>query len=259
MNGKVIVVGSEKGGTGKSTTTMHLIVACLRAGRSVASIDLDARQGTLSRYLENRAEVAGKRGYKLPMPVLHQRIAPQADADEAERFARSLEQARAVAELVLVDTPGADTSLSRAAHSWADVLITPINDSFLDLDVLASVQQADQIVLKPSHYSEAVFEAKKKRALRGARPMDWIVIRNRLSNLDSRNRRRIEALLIELSKRIGFRIVPGLGERVIYRELFPQGITLGDLREAGIDGGGLTMSHVAARQELRELVDAIGI
>jgi chromosome partitioning protein len=259
MTGKVIVVGSEKGGTGKSTTTMHLIVAYLRAGRKVTSMDLDARQGTLSRYLENRAEVAGKRGYKLPMPAMHLRMAAQQGEDEADRFARALAQAREAADLVIIDTPGADTELSRAAHSWADVLITPINDSFLDLDVLANVQQTDQIVLKPSHYSEAVFEAKKKRALRGERPMDWIVIRNRLSNLDSRNRRRIEALLIELSKRIGFRIVPGLGERVIYRELFPQGLTLGDLRETGVDGSGLTMSHVAARQELRDLVDAVGI
>ncbi|MBM3566952.1 MAG: ATPase, partial [Alphaproteobacteria bacterium] len=50
----VIVLGNEKGGSGKSTTAMHLIAACLRDGRSVASIDLDARQGTLTRYLSNR-------------------------------------------------------------------------------------------------------------------------------------------------------------------------------------------------------------
>jgi chromosome partitioning protein len=258
MSAQVIVVGSEKGGTGKSTTSMHLIVAYLRAGHPVASIDLDARQGTLSRYLENRAEMASKRNIRLPMPR-HMRLASEAGADEEARFAAALAQARDGANLVVVDTPGADTALSRAAHSWADVLITPINDSFLDLDVLASVQQVDQIVLKPSHYAEAVFEAKKKRALRGDKPMDWIVLRNRLANLDSKNRRKIEALLAELSRRIAFRTIPGLSERVIFRELFPQGLTLSDLRDTGVDGTGFTMSHIAARQELRELLSAVGI
>ncbi len=258
MTPTVIVVGSEKGGTGKSTTSMHLVVAYLRSGKRVASIDLDARQGTLSRYLQNRAEVGEKRGLKLPMPR-HLRLAPEDAGQDDERFAEALRQTYGSADVVVVDTPGADNELSRAAHSWADILITPINDSFLDLDVLANVQQADQIVLKPSHYSEAVFEAKKRRALRGQGVMDWIVMRNRLSSLDARNKRRIEALLTELSRRIGFRTIAGLGERVIYRELFPQGLTLGDLRDTGVEGTGFTMSHIAARQELRDLVRSIGV
>ncbi len=258
MTPTVIVVGSEKGGTGKSTTSMHLVVAYLRSGKRVASIDLDARQGTLSRYLQNRAEVGEKRGLKLPMPR-HLRLAPEDAGQDDEQFAEALRQTYGSADVVVVDTPGADNELSRAAHSWADILITPINDSFLDLDVLANVQQADQIVLKPSHYSEAVFEAKKRRALRGQGVMDWIVMRNRLSSLDARNKRRIEALLTELSRRIGFRTIAGLGERVIYRELFPQGLTLGDLRDTGVEGTGFTMSHIAARQELRDLVRSIGV
>ena len=258
MTPTVIVVGSEKGGTGKSTTSMHLVVAYLRSGKRVASIDLDARQGTLSRYLQNRAEVGEKRGLKLPMPR-HLRLAPEDAGQDDERFSEALRQTYGSADVVVVDTPGADNELSRAAHSWADILITPINDSFLDLDVLANVQQADQIVLKPSHYSEAVFEAKKRRALRGQGVMDWIVMRNRLSSLDARNKRRIEALLTELSRRIGFRTIAGLGERVIYRELFPQGLTLGDLRDTGVEGSGFTMSHIAARQELRDLVRSIGV
>lgn len=258
MTPTVIVVGSEKGGTGKSTTSMHLVVAYLRSGKRVASIDLDARQGTLSRYLQNRAEVGEKRGLKLPMPR-HLRLAPEDAGQDDELFAEALRQTYGSADVVVVDTPGADNELSRAAHSWADILITPINDSFLDLDVLANVQQADQIVLKPSHYSEAVFEAKKRRALRGQGVMDWIVMRNRLSSLDARNKRRIEALLTELSRRIGFRTIAGLGERVIYRELFPQGLTLGDLRDTGVEGTGFTMSHIAARQELRDLVRSIGV
>ncbi|MEQ8708567.1 MAG: division plane positioning ATPase MipZ [Rhodospirillales bacterium] len=255
---RVIVVGSEKGGTGKSTTSMHLIVAYLRSGKRVASIDLDARQGTLSRYLQNRSEVGEKRGLKLPMPR-HLRLAPEDTATDGERFATALSQTYGSADIVVVDTPGADNALSREAHSWADILITPINDSFLDLDVLASVQQTDQIVLKPSHYAEAVFEAKKRRSLRGQPVMDWIVMRNRLSSLDARNKRRIETLLTELSRRIGFRTVAGLGERVIYRELFPQGLTLGDLRDTGVEGTGFTMSHIAARHELRDLVRSIGV
>jgi chromosome partitioning protein len=59
----------------------------------------------------------------------------------------------------------------------------------------------------------------------------------------------------ELSRRVGFRIIPGLGERVIYRELFPKGLTLLDLQAIGEVG----LGHIAARQELRETIAGLAL
>jgi chromosome partitioning protein len=84
--------------------------------------------------------------------------------------------------------------------------------------------------------------------------IDWIVVRNRLSTLDTRNKRNMEKVLASLAKRIGFRTAPGFGDRVIFREMFLSGLTLLDLRDTGTK---LTMSHIAARQEVRDLLNAV--
>jgi chromosome partitioning protein len=255
----VIVVGNEKGGTGKSTVSMHLIVSLLDLGLTVASIDIDARQATLTRYLRNREARADRAGLGLPLPD-HVAVPPTQDREGDEsrlldtftRFSRSH-------DVVVIDTPGSDHYLSRLGHSFADTLVTPLNDSLVDLDVLALVDPASMKIVRPSHYAEMVWETKKARAMRGERGgVDWIVLRNRLSNLDARNKRDMEKLLADLARRVGFRVIPGLGERVIYRSLFLEGLTLVDLRRK-IPGFDLSMSHVAARQELRALVDALAL
>ena len=257
----VIVLGNEKGGSGKSTTTMHVIVALLREGWEVGCLDLDARQGTLSRYIENRNAAAAE--LDLPMPT-HRRLqrsvadsALKARAEEADRFAAVLADL-ADNDFVVIDTPGSDSHLSRLGHARADTLVTPLNDSLLDLDLLARFDAEGRKILGPSIYSEMVWEQKKARAIADGGSIDWIVMRNRLSHLDARNKRRIGKLLDELSKRIGFRLAPGFSERVIFRELFARGLTLFDLRQKGT-GVALTMSHLAARQEVRGLLDAIGL
>lgn len=259
----VVVLGNEKGGSGKSTTALHLIVALLNAGYAVASLDLDARQGTLSRGLENRREFARRQDLRLAMPE-HRSIprsqAPTREAAEGEEHAR-LEEA--IAELtcfdfLVVDTPGSDNSLSRLGHTKADTLITPLNDSFLDLDLLARIDPEARRILAPSVYSQMVWEQRQARAAEGRRPIDWIVMRNRLGHVDARSKRNMARLLDELATRIGFRLAPGFGERVIFRELFPKGLTLLDLRERGA-GVALNMSHLAARQEVRALMQAIGL
>ena len=257
----VIVLGNEKGGSGKSTTAMHVIVALLNDGWSVGSLDLDARQGTLSRYFENRQ--ATSKEMELPMP-LHRRLQRSHDdsvaaqrADENERFAATMAEFADV-DFVVIDTPGSDSHLSRLGHARADTLVTPMNDSFLDLDLLARFDPDGKKILGPSIYAEMVWEQKKARALSDGGSIDWIVMRNRLSHLDARNKRRIGKLLEDLSKRIGFRLAPGLSERVIFRELFARGLTLFDLRRKGA-GVPLTMSHLAARQEVRGLLESIGL
>jgi chromosome partitioning protein len=254
----VLVIGNEKGGSGKSTTAMHIAVALLSDGAKVATIDLDARQGTFTRYIENRAAYAKRKGIELAIP-LHAAVQASGDApDEKARFEAALEPAVTTADFVIVDTPGSDTHLSRLAHTWADTLLTPLNDSFIDLDLLARVDPDTLKVVRPSIYAEAVWKQRQLRAIEGSRPVDWVVMRNRLSALAARNKRDMGTVLEALSKRIGFRIAAGLSERVIYRELFLNGLTLLDLRrERG--GPPLTLSHVAARQEVRDLVAVLNL
>ncbi len=257
----VIVVGNEKGGSGKSTTSMHLIVALLKLGRSVASIDLDVRQGTLTRYMDNRRAFAAAPGRRLSMPV-HAVIQARTDAPsgavraEEDRLSSLIEQLAPLHDVIVIDTPGNDTGLTRLGHSYADTLITPLNDSFMDLDVLARVDGDSMQIIGPSQYAEMVWKQKMTRARRDNGFIDWIVMRNRLSSLDARNKRRMARILRELSVRLGFRLVPGFGERVVFRELFLRGLTMMDLRDvAGPDG--LTLSQIAARQEVRTLVEGI--
>lgn len=257
--GHVIVIGNEKGGAGKSTVAMHLSVALLLMGAKVAALDLDTRQRTLSRYLDNREASRGERsGLVLPHRI---DVAPSrlrdldaAEADEAQRFESALEAAVRRYEFVVIDSPGSDTFLSRLAHARADTLITPLNDSFVDFALLADMDPETGAILKPSVYSEMVWEARKRKAAACRRPMDWLVMRNRIaaSRIEAKNKQRVGEALKALSQRIGFRIAPGFAERVIYRELFPQGLTLLDL--GGKPGSGLTLAQVAARQEVRDLV-----
>lgn len=255
----IIVVGNEKGGTGKSTLSMHLIVSLLQQGLSVGSIDIDARQATLTRYIQNRKARPDFAALELPCPD-HVAVPPTGDqaADET-RLLDTITRHAASHDVVVMDTPGSDHFLSRLGHSYADTLVTPLNDSLVDLDVLARVDPQTMRVARPSHYAEMVWETKKTRAMRGEKAVvDWIVLRNRLAHLDARNKQTMEKLLGELARRVGFRVVPGLGERVIYRSLFLEGLTLLDLRQKGL-GFEMSMSHVAARQELRAVVEAIGL
>lgn len=255
----IIVLGNEKGGTGKSTIAMHLIVSLLKRDRRVASIDTDARQGTLTRYISNRTQTL--KNWDIPMPT-HSAIFRSdksdivaANAEDEEHFLQLLDQHKDY-DYIVIDTPGNDTFLSRLAHSFADTIITPLNDSFIDLDMLVRLEAGDLNSLKPSTYSEMVWEQKKEKARRSGGNIDWIVLRNRLSPLFSKNKEEVLKILNNLSKRIGFRLLSGFCERVIFRELFLNGTTLLDLHETET---AMTLSHVAAKKELRDLMDALEI
>jgi chromosome partitioning protein len=187
----VIVVGSEKGGTGKSTTAIHLAVALMKLG-------------------------------------------------------------------FRVDTPGSDSYLCRLGHNRADTLITPLNDSFLDIGVLAQINRERREVEAPSVYSQLVWEQNNQRVVAGRPPIDWVILRNRLAHIEARNMREISALLDLLAKRIGFRTAPGISERVVFRELFMKGLTALDLPDQS-NGLAETRSHAAARREIQDLLAAIGL
>lgn len=254
---RIIVVGNEKGGSGKSTTTMHILTGLLLEGGRVAAIDLDGKQRTLTRYLENRQVFIEKNGLRLPMPqhtVVTEsdlQVKAEAEADEAERLEATIASYAAGNDFIIIDCPGSDTHLSRLGHSYADLLVTPVNDSFIDVDLLATVDPDTYRVIRPSRYAVMVWEQRKQRFVRDRQNVDWVVIRNRLSHLDARNKRNVGNVLQALEKRIGFRFLPGLSERVIFRELFLSGLTLMDLDRTG---GGLNMAQAAARQEVRALL-----
>ncbi|MEM7488548.1 MAG: division plane positioning ATPase MipZ [Pseudomonadota bacterium] len=259
----IIVFGNEKGGSGKSTTCMHTATALARSGARVGALDLDLRQKTFTHYLENRAKYAERHGVSLPTPMVAG--LPKVDRTELAEgenpFDKSLTLAvgdlERTCDFIVIDCPGSHTRLSQVAHSLADTLVTPLNDSFVDFDLLAKIDPDTSRILGPSVYSEMVWHARQLRAKAGLKPIDWIVLRNRLGAQEMHNKRKMGQALTDLSKRIGFRVAPGFTERVIFRELFPRGMTLLDLKDIGI--ANLNLSNVAARQEVRELIRSLNL
>ena len=259
----VVVLGNEKGGSGKSTTALHIAVALLKAGQRVATIDLDSRQKSFTHYIENRRDWAERARIKLELPthfVVDRAENNSVEANEAQEFANfsaAIGKIEHTHDVVIIDTPGADTYLMRLAHSMADTLVTPLNDSFVDFDVLATLDPTNFTVTGESHYAEMVREARRQRRLVDGRLTDWIVVRNRLAALGSRNKKLVGEGIAELSKRMGFRSVDGFAERVVYREFFPRGLTaLDDLDETTL-GTRPNMSHLTAREEVITLLNAL--
>ena len=249
-----IVFANEKGGTGKSTTAVHVAIALAYMGARVAAIDLDPRQRTFHRYLENRTETERRRGIDLPNARFA--VFNGTTTEELDAMTRELGQD---ADFLLFDTPGRDDEFARHVATRADTLVTPINDSFVDFDLIGQVDAETFKVRRLSFYAELIWEARKKRAMAtikdNRREMDWVVVRNRTQHVEARNMRRLDQALTELSKRVGFRIANGLSERVIYRELFPSGLTLLDKGHLGELG----TSHLVARQELRALLSQLNL
>lgn len=248
----IIVVGNEKGGSGKSTTSMHVATALARSGQRVGALDLDVRQRSFGRYLENRAAFMAREGLALPTPQLGE-LPREVEAGD-DPLSAAVGALDRESDFIVIDCPGSHTRLSQMAHALADTLITPLNDSFIDFDLLARMSPEGK-VLGPSIYAEMVWNARQLRGHAGAGPIDWIVLRNRLGTTEMHNKRKVGSALAALAKRIGFRVAPGFSERVIFRELFPRGLTLLDLRDVGTQS--LSMSNIAARQELRDLIGAL--
>lgn len=259
----IIVVGNEKGGAGKSTVSMHVATALSRMGHKVNALDLDLRQRSFARYIENRADFLKAARLSLPSPDVHE--LPEISADTLKpgeniydhRLSAAVATLEADSDFILIDCPGSHTRLSQVAHSLADTLITPLNDSFVDFDLLARIDATGDKIKGPSVYSEMVWNARQLRAQAGLKAIDWIVVRNRMGAQRMVNKEKMERAIELLSKRIGFRIAPGFNERVVFRELFPRGLTLLDLKDIGVKQ--LNISNIAARQELRDLMKALNL
>jgi chromosome partitioning protein len=257
----IIVIGNEKGGSGKSTIAMHVAVGLLRLGYKVGSIDLDSHQATFTTYMKNRWQTLKETQDTFPSPE-HVHI----DRAETELVAENREQERwrvetvvqelsAKNDFIVIDTPGSDRFMSLVGHSLADTLVTPINDSFIDLDLLAKIDPHTHTLVKPSIYSEMVHDLKQQRQKRDGGALRWFVLRNRVSPMDSRNKKIMGGLVEDLQGPLGYTLLPGFTERVIFRELFLKGLTLLDLREG--DRNSLSLSNINARQEVRHLIRLI--
>jgi chromosome partitioning protein len=260
---RVIVVGNEKGGSGKSTVAMHVAIALIKAGHRVATIDLDSQQRTFTRYIENRQAWAQHIGRDLEMPDHHRFDEPNAYPTAEDEAAASWALTNAVETLsklynfIVIDTAGHHTGMGGLAHSLADTLITPLNDSFVDLDVLGAVDPATLGIMGASHYAQMVGDARRLRQQRDHATTDWVVLRNRLSMLASRNKRSVGEGLQVLSQMLDFRCVEGLAERLIFREFYPRGLTALDTLEEATLGTRPTLSHATARLEIDNLLGAL--
>ena len=263
MAAHIIVFGNEKGGSGKSTNCMHVATALARLGFKVGALDLDLRQKSFTRYVQNRNRYSQKNNLGLKSPDVGElpEIDRAALAPGENIYDRRLTEAVAGMEgrfdFIVIDCPGSHTRLSQVAHSLADTLITPLNDSFIDFDLLAETDPDTREIIGPSVYSDMVWHARQLRAQAGLDPIDWVVVRNRVGTQRMHNKKKITDAVEALASRIGFRIAPGFSERVIFRELFPRGLTLLDLGDIGVKN--LNISNVAARQELRDLVKALSL
>lgn len=259
----VVVCGNEKGGSGKSTTTMHIAVALLKLGFRVATIDLDTRQQSLTRFNQYRRRWIQRSGQKLQASShysLQHKIAANFEGNSAhtsDAFESNLDDWRRLYDFIVIDTPGSYTKLSTAAHRCADTLVTPVNDSFMDFDVLANIDPETFEVRGLAQYASSVRNARRFRQSQGDGILDWIVLRNRMSSISSRNERRVDECLRELSMRLGFRFTNGIAERVVFRESFFKGLTAMDDIEGQNEGKMLSMSHLAARNEVRSLIAAM--
>ena len=259
----VIVCGNEKGGSGKSTLSIHLAVALLKAGHKVATIDLDTRQLSLTRYLENRRRWSKTKGIALELPTHFTVDRIEGELVTSIQDAESRELSDRIADIennhdfIVIDTPGSDTYLQRLAHMMADTLVTPINDSFVDFDVLARIDSDTNQITEISQYARAVRDARRERRRADNGIIDWVVVRNRLANIQSRNEQRIESCVNQLSTQLGFRVADGVTERVVFREFFPIGLTALDEFDEYVLGMKPTLSHLAARQEIRKLVSSL--
>lgn len=260
----IIVVGNEKGGAGKSTLAIHIVVGLLHAGKTVGVIDLDLRQRSMATFFTNRRTWLEANRSTAPEPAMPDMgdgaVLARADVETQTAAFEASMGALAGVDVIVIDTPGGDTPLTRLAHARADQIVTPMNDSFVDFDLLGHVDPVTLDLLKPSIYAETVWDARKTRAITEGRnaAIDWIVVTNRLAVAEARNRRRLEERMLKLARRVGFRMGPGLRDRVIYRELFPFGLTVADLSPE-IRPVSVSLAHVAARQEMRSLMQALGL
>ncbi len=130
----VVAILSQKGGTGKTTLSLHLAVAAERAGHVAAVIDLDPQ--------------ASAAGWKDSRPG----ETPVVVSIPASRLPQALDLARgAGADLVLLDTAPHSSEVALAAAEAADMVLIPCRAGILDLRAIGATARLAKIAGKPAH------------------------------------------------------------------------------------------------------------
>ena len=251
----IIVVSNEKGGTGKSTVSLHIAIKLLYENYKVAVIDLDGRQGSLTKYIHYRRDFCKKNNVNLPVP-LHYQFEPLDDKSNTKEIKNLIEELSSKVDAIIIDTPGTKNYLFELAHLYPHTLITPISDSLIDLAVIADIDPNTGEIIDAGKYAEYIWEVKKKLAAKGVPYLNWVVCGNKISNLRSNNKNLLFSKLESLSKLYGFRFTPGLKDRVVYKELFLSGLTVLDLNQSGLSSK-MSLSQLAAKIELNDVVEFI--
>ncbi len=248
--GHIIVFANEKGGVGKSTSAFHTCIALCNAGERVAALDVDLRQLTLHRALWARQESEREYGVRLPGP--EQIMLVQQNENELEE---KLRMARIHSSFIIIDVGGHDSPIARRAIFMADTIVTPVNDSFIDLDMLGRIDPRTGELKTLGNFARLVEHLKEPGMALRQKPIDWVVMQNRSRSLGTKNERKVRDALTKIAPIAGFRLVPGLRERVTYRELFPLGLTLFDL-DAIPDLG---RAQPAAREEIWAMLRSLNL
>lgn len=250
----IILFGNEKGGSGKTTYAVHTIVSLLNMGKTVSSIDLDERQQSLSRYIENRRKTRDQGGINFPLPE-HFQISNQASTKHAldyQDIMLALISDLDCYDYIVIDAPGSNTTISRFAHAHADTVVTPINSSFVDIDLLGKVDAHSLDIIEEGVYSKMYVEERERRRVTGKQEAEWIVVHSRYSMSETLNRRNVDFALKCIAKHLNFRVINGFTERSVFKELFLHGLTLLDAELTKQIK--ITPSTIAARQEIRRFL-----
>ncbi len=249
-HGHVITFANEKGGVGKSTLAFHCAVALAHAGHDVLAIDLDRRQHSLDTAFTNRDATARSLQVDLPRPrhlVLDKPCGAQLNQE--------ITRIGAKASIIILDVAGHDSRIARYAMAMADTLITPMNSSGVDLDLLGKFDPVNHRLKQPGAFAQLVCGLQHERRERGMKELDWVVMKNRVRTTERRQQERIDDALAQLATSIGFRMGEGFRERVAYRELFAFGLTHLDLRYIP----GLARLQASTGDEIHRLVEDLNL
>lgn len=244
-HGHVIVFANQKGGVGKSTLAFHAAIALCDVGKKVAVIDLDHGQATLSGALINREATCRLLKIGLPTP----RFATVSHSSGAY-LAQEIARIGSDCNYVVIDLAGGDSPITRRAVAMADTLVTPVNSSFADIDLLGQFDATTMRLKRLGRFARLVNGIGQAREDRSMAVADWIVMPNRIRRSGSNNEISIGDSLAHLAEIAGYRIGKGMCERVAYRELFLFGLTHLDLKRIPH----LARAKLAAKHEIEQLL-----
>lgn len=246
----LIVFANEKGGVGKSTLAFHTCIGLCNTGEKVAVLDLDWRQQSLAGALASREATA--RSLEIDLPSPHYTVL---ENQSGSMFTQEISRIGTGSRFVIIDLAGQDSTMARYAIALADTLVTPINNSLVDIDALAKFDPVNMRVKEPNRFARLVESLRHERQLCGMPSIDWVIVKNRLRSAEKKQRQFFDQALTDLSRTLRFRVACGLSERVAYRELYLFGLTHLDLKHISR----LTRRNSRIEEEVSELISDLAL